>query len=112
MKTAVCCNVAKGNGIGCWPGNTNDAAILPEVKDALRGWRGGRVITVVDRGFSSAANLAYLRRAGGHYIAGEAARRLAARRRGAGPAGPLLHRPGQPAGQGGHPQSTPGVRWI
>jgi transposase len=27
-------------------------------------------ITVVDRGFSSAENLAYLRRAGGHYIAG------------------------------------------
>jgi transposase len=28
------------------------------------------VITVVDRGFSSTDNLAYLRRAGGHYIAG------------------------------------------
>jgi hypothetical protein len=55
----------------CWPGNTNDQAILPEVKDGLRGWRLGRVVTVVDRGFSSEANLAYLRRAGGHYIAGE-----------------------------------------
>ena len=28
-------------------------------------------MTVVDRGFSSRENLAYLQRAGGHYIAGE-----------------------------------------
>jgi hypothetical protein len=55
----------------CWPGNTNDNSILPEVKDDLRGWRLGRVVTVVDRGFSSEANLKYLQRAGGHYIAGE-----------------------------------------
>ncbi|WP_226362145.1 IS1634 family transposase [Pseudonocardia sp. ICBG1142] len=55
----------------CWPGNTNDQAILPQVKDDLRGWRLGRVVTVVDRGFSSRDNLAYLQRAGGHYIAGE-----------------------------------------
>jgi transposase len=54
----------------CWPGNTSDEAILPEVKDDMRGWRLGRVITVVDRGFSCAENLAYLRRAGGHFIAG------------------------------------------
>jgi len=54
-----------------WPGNTNDHSILPEVKDGLRGWRLGRVVTVVDRGFSSDANLDYLRRAGGHWIAGE-----------------------------------------
>jgi transposase len=54
-----------------WPGNTNDQTILPEVKDGLRGWRLGRVVTVVDRGFSSDANLDYLRRAGGHWIAGE-----------------------------------------
>jgi len=57
--------------VWCWPGNTNDQTILPEVKDGLRGWRLGRVVTVVDRGFSSDANLAYLRRAGGHWIAGE-----------------------------------------
>ena len=57
--------------VWAWPGNVNDQVILPEVKDALRGWRLGRVVTVVDRGFSSADNLAYLRRAGGHYIAGE-----------------------------------------
>jgi hypothetical protein len=54
-----------------WPGNTADVAVLPEVKDDLRGWRLGRVVTVVDRGFSSRSNLDYLRRAGGHWIAGE-----------------------------------------
>ena len=54
----------------CWPGNTNDQSVLAEVKDDMRHWKLGRVITVVDRGFSSADNLAYLRRAGGHYIAG------------------------------------------
>jgi hypothetical protein len=54
----------------CWPGNTQDQTLLAEVRDDLRAWKLGRVITVVDRGFSSADNLAYLRRAGGHYIAG------------------------------------------
>jgi transposase len=54
----------------CWPGNTTDATVLAQVRDDLRGWKLGRVITVVDRGFSSAENLAYLRRGGGHYIAG------------------------------------------
>jgi len=55
----------------CWPGNTNDQQVLPEVKDGMRDWRLGRVVTVVDRGFSSASNLDYLTRAGGHFIAGE-----------------------------------------
>jgi transposase len=54
----------------CWPGNTQDQTLLAEVKDDLRAWKLGRVITVVDRGFSSADNLAYLCRAGGHYIGG------------------------------------------
>src|SRR5947207_4233920 len=36
----------------------------------MRDWKLGRVITVMDRGFSSADNLAYLRRGGGHFIAG------------------------------------------
>ena len=54
-----------------WPGNTNDHTVVPQVKDDLRGWRLGRVVTVVDRGFSSQDNLAYLTRAGGHWIAGE-----------------------------------------
>src|SRR3954451_9209048 len=57
--------------VWCWRGNANDAALLPQVKDDLRAWRLGRVVTVVDRGVSSAANLDYLRRAGGHFIAGE-----------------------------------------
>jgi Transposase DDE domain len=56
--------------VWCWPGNTQDQTILAEVKDDLRAWKLGRVITVVDRGFSSADHLAYLRRAGGHYLAG------------------------------------------
>jgi transposase len=54
----------------CWPGNSNDQAVLAEVRDDMRDPKLGRVITVVDRGFSSADNLTYLRRAGGHYIAG------------------------------------------
>ena len=66
--------------VWCWPGNTNDQTVLPEVKDGLRGWRLGRVVTVVDRGFSSDANLAYLRRAGGHWIAGERMRDGSTRR--------------------------------
>jgi hypothetical protein len=57
--------------VWCWPGNTNDNTVIPQVKDDLCGWRLGRVVTVVDRGFSSDENLAYLRRAGGHFIAGE-----------------------------------------
>jgi transposase len=97
----------------CWPGNTNDQAILPEVKDGLRGWRLGRVVTVVDRGFSSRENLAYLQRAGGHYIAGERMRDGNAQ------AHEALSR------QGRYQQvrdnlrvkevkiaSTPGIRWI
>jgi hypothetical protein len=55
----------------CWPGNTNDMTVLKQVKDDLGGWRLGRVITVVDRGFASDDNLAYLTRAGRHWIAGE-----------------------------------------
>src|SRR3954447_536719 len=54
-----------------WPGNTNDMSVITQVKDDLRGWRLGRVVTVVDRGFSSDENLRYLTRAGGHWIAGE-----------------------------------------
>jgi hypothetical protein len=57
--------------VWCWPGNTNDMTVLKQVKDDLRGWRLGRVVTVVDRGFAGDDNLAYLTRAGGHWIAGE-----------------------------------------
>ena len=70
-------------------------------------WRLGRVVTVVDRGFSSRENLAYLQRAGGHYIAGERMRDGNAHAaRGALPPGPLPGRPRQPARQGS-PSSTP-----
>ncbi|RSN14793.1 hypothetical protein DMH25_07545 [Streptomyces sp. WAC 01325] len=44
--------------------------MIEQVKDDLRSWRLGRVVTVADSGFSSEANLAYLTRAGGHYITG------------------------------------------
>lgn len=47
----------------------SDQAILPRAKDDIRDWRLDLVITVVDRRFSSADNLACLTRAGGHYIA-------------------------------------------
>jgi transposase len=53
-----------------WPGGTNDQTVITEVKDSLRDWRLGRVVTVCDTGFSSEANQSYLRRAGGHYITG------------------------------------------
>ena len=55
----------------CWPGNTSDASVIPEVKRDLVGWKLGRVITVIDRGFTSAENLRTLQQTGGHYIAGE-----------------------------------------
>lgn len=54
-----------------WPGNTSDASVIPQVKKDLVGWKLGRVITVVDRGFASEDNLRQLQRSGGHYIAGE-----------------------------------------
>ena len=62
-----------GNPIGvwCWPGNTNDSALIRQVKDDLRAWKLTRVVWVADRGFSSAENRRYLQRAGGHYIIGE-----------------------------------------
>lgn len=54
-----------------WPGNTADMSVVAQVKKDLVGWKLGRVITVVDRGFVSEDNLRELRRTGGHYIAGE-----------------------------------------
>jgi hypothetical protein len=54
-----------------WPGNTNDAATVAEVKRSLAGWRLGRVVWAVDRGMVSEDNLTELRRGGAHYVAGE-----------------------------------------
>jgi len=54
-----------------WPGNTADQTVIEQVKDDLAGWRLGRAVWVVDRGLSSEENLRYLRRGGGHWIAGQ-----------------------------------------
>ena len=54
-----------------WPGNTNDAETVAEVKASLAGWRLNRVVWAVDRGMVSEDNLLELRRGGAHYIAGE-----------------------------------------
>ncbi len=97
----------------CWPGNTTDVSVLPEVRDGMRDWKLGRVVTVVDRGFSSDANLAYLRRGGGHWIAGE-------RMRDRSPdAAAALARQGRFTPVNDHLlvkeaklDSTPGIRWI
>ena len=40
-------------------------------RDELSSLRLSRLITVIDRGFSSADNLRYLKGEGGNYIAGE-----------------------------------------
>ncbi|NIV32318.1 MAG: IS1634 family transposase [Anaerolineae bacterium] len=53
-----------------WSGNTSDQAVVEQVKADLVGWKLGRVVTVVDRGMVSEANLRTLQRAGGQYIAG------------------------------------------
>ena len=53
-----------------WPGNTTDQSVVEQVKTDLGGWRLGRVVSVVDSGFSSEENLKIWQRAGGHYIAG------------------------------------------
>jgi hypothetical protein len=57
--------------VWCFPGDTSEQLLLRTVKDDLREWNLHRVIWVVDRGFSSAANRRYLQRGGGHYLMGE-----------------------------------------
>src|SRR5215469_5865735 len=57
--------------VWCWPGNTNDSALIRQVKDDMRDWSLSKVIWVADRGFTSAANRRYLRQGGGSYIIGE-----------------------------------------
>jgi Transposase DDE domain len=57
--------------VWCWPGATNDAALIRQVKDDMRDWTLSRVIWVADRGFSSAQNRRYLRKGDHHYIIGE-----------------------------------------
>src|SRR5262249_56605373 len=53
-----------------WPGHTNDQTVIRQVRDCLRGWRLGRCVWGVDRGFSSVENPCYLTRGGGHWSAG------------------------------------------
>jgi transposase len=62
-----------GIPVRCWSfeGNTTDVTLVERIKDDLRDWRLGRVVMVVDRGFTSEDNLRYMQRAGGGYIAGE-----------------------------------------
>jgi hypothetical protein len=57
--------------IWCWPGSTNDSALIRQVKDDMRDWTLSRVVWVADRGFTSAANRRYLRSGDHHYIIGE-----------------------------------------
>lgn len=99
--------------VWCWPGNTSDATVIPQVKDDLCGWRLGRVVTVVDRGFSSDDNLKYLSRAGGAWIAGERMRD------GSADTAAVLSRQGRYQAVRDNLrvkevtlQATPGVRWI
>jgi hypothetical protein len=51
-----------------FPGNTTDVTTIEQIKTDLRGWRLNRCIFVADAGMVSEANLAMLRRGGGHYI--------------------------------------------
>ena len=54
------------------PGNTNDSALIRQVKDDLHTWKlGSGGVGRRARGFTSAENRRYLQRAGGSYILGE-----------------------------------------
>jgi len=57
--------------VWCWPGRSNDQALIRQVKDEMRDWTLSRIVWVADRGFASAANRRYLRKGDHHYIIGE-----------------------------------------
>jgi transposase len=57
--------------VWCWPGNTNDQALIRQVKDEMRDWTLSKIVWVADRGFSSDANRRYLRQGDHTYIIGE-----------------------------------------
>ena len=63
----------EGIPVRCWvfSGETSDMAIVEQVKKDLNGWRLGRVLSVMDCGFSSDDNCIKLQIGGGHYIIGE-----------------------------------------
>jgi hypothetical protein len=54
-----------------WPGNTNDSALIRQVKDDMRDWTLSKIVWVADRGFSSERNRRYLRQGDHAYIIGE-----------------------------------------
>jgi hypothetical protein len=53
------------------PVNTNDSALIRQVKDDMRDWTLSRIVWVADRGFSSEHNRRYLRQGDHAYIIGE-----------------------------------------
>src|SRR5207344_1766874 len=57
--------------VWCWPGNTNDSALIRQVKDDMRDWTLSKIVWVADRGFSSETNRRYLRQGDHTYIIGE-----------------------------------------
>lgn len=57
--------------VWCWPGNTNDSALIRQVKADMRDWTLSRIVWVADRGFSSETNRRYLRQGDHAYIIGE-----------------------------------------
>jgi hypothetical protein len=63
----------EGIPVRCWvfSGETSDMSIVEQVKKDLNGWHLGRVISVMDCGFSSDENCVKLQTGGGHYIIGE-----------------------------------------
>jgi transposase len=63
----------EGIPVRCWvfSGETSDMSVVEQVKKDLNGWKLGRVICVMDCGFSSDNNCIKLQIGGGHYIIGE-----------------------------------------
>ena len=63
----------EGIPVRCWvfSGETADVSVVEQVKKDLGGWKLGRVVSVMDRGFASDDNFVKLQIAGGHYIIGE-----------------------------------------
>jgi len=57
--------------VWCWPGNTNDQALIRQVRDDMRDWTLSKIVWVADRGFSSEHNRRYLRQGDHAYIIGE-----------------------------------------
>src|SRR5271155_280241 len=57
--------------VWCWPGNTNDSALIRQVKDDMRDWCLARVFWLAPRGFTPVEPRRCLRKVGGSYIIGE-----------------------------------------